>query len=445
MRYLPHTQEEIKEMLSLCSAKDIKDLFATIPENCKRDKELSLPGPLSELELFSHIEELVKDTKTTKQVKSFIGAGNYEHYIPSIIPFLLQRSEFFTAYTPYQPEISQGTLQAIFEYQTLICNLLSMEVSNASMYDGATALAEAIFMAIRIKRNKNVVAISKTIHPNYRDVLKTYFETRDLEVIELGFNKDGKTDLSKLDNVENLCAIAVQSPNFFGCIEDLKLISKRAKELDALFICSFTEPLCYGLFRPPGEFGADICCGEGQSLGLSQAFGGPSLGIFTSKMKYVRNLPGRLVGMTKDRDGKRGFVLTLSTREQHIRREKATSNICSNQGLCALTAAMYLAVMGEAGIKEVASQCYHKTEYLKKGLSGAGFSPVFNSTTFNEFVVDFKGKGDEIFNKLKQKDIILGLSIKKFYPELNDPYLITVTETKKKQDLDTLIREVSSC
>lgn len=445
MRYLPHTKKEIEEMLSFLGANSFEDLFKTIPDSCKRDKELSLPGPFSELELITHIEELTKDTRTTKNVKSYLGAGNYEHYIPSIIPFLLQRSEFFTAYTPYQPEISQGTLQGIFEYQTLICKLLSMEVSNASMYDGATALAEAILMALRIKRNKNRVAISKAIHPHYREVLTTYFETRQIEVIELNYTEKGITDLTPLDNEKDICAIAVQSPNFFGCIEDLQLVSKKSKELDAIFITTFTEPLAYGLINPPGKYDCDICCGEGQSLGISQSFGGPSLGIFTSKMKYVRNLPGRLVGLTKDKEGKRGFVLTLSTREQHIRREKATSNICSNQGLCALNAAMYFAVMGEAGIKEVAYQCYQKSEYLKDGLNKLGYNTIFLSPTFNEFVVDFKGKGDDIFEKLKEKGIIMGLCLKKYYPELKDAYLISVTETKTKEDLDTYLMEVSSC
>ncbi len=445
MRYLPHTQEEIKEMLSTCSAEELEDLFKTIPQNCRRDKKLDLPQPLSEIELISHIDEMTKDTSSSKKVKSFLGAGNYEHYIPSIIPFLIQRSEFFTAYTPYQPEISQGTLQAIFEYQTMVCKLLSMEVSNASMYDGATALAEAVFMAMRIKKNKNKVAISKLIHPHYREVLNTYFETRDIQVVELSYTKDGRTDLTALEGIEDLCATVIQSPNFFGCIEDMKNISKITKEKDALFICSFTEPIAYGLFRPPGEFDVDICCGEGQSLGIPQSFGGPSLGIFTSKMKYVRNLPGRLVGMTKDKEGKRGFVLTLSTREQHIRREKATSNICSNQGLCALTAGIYMALMGEKGLREVASLCYNKTEYLKDKLREKGINILFDAPTFNEFVADFKGKGEEIYNKLKEKNIILGLPLKNYYPELGDSYLISVTETKGREDLDIFIREVSSC
>ncbi len=445
MRYLPHTQDEINEMLSVCGATGLMDLFKTIPQSCRRDRELNIPGPLSELELLSHIQGLVKDTQYSGKINSFLGAGNYEHYIPSIIPFLLQRSEFFTAYTPYQAEISQGTLQSIFEYQTLVCKLLSMDVSNASMYDGATALVEAIFMADRVQKNKKVVAISKAIHPNYREVISTYLETRDIELIELPYTKQGTTDISPLDGVSRLCAIAVQSPNFFGCVEDLEKISKKSKELGSLFICSFTEPLAFGLIKPPGEFGADICCGEGQSLGIPQYFGGPSLGIFTSKTKYIRSMPGRLVGMTKDREGKRGFVLTLSTREQHIRREKATSNICSNQGLCALTAAMYLATMGDAGIREVAKICYHKKEYLLKKLGQSGFNPLFSAPTFNEFVVDFKGKGSVIYEKLKEKGIVMGLSLEKYYPELKDAYLITVTETKTKQDLDTLTTEVLSC
>ncbi len=446
MRYLPHTPDEIKEMLKTVGAGSLEELFDPVGQECRRDRDLDLPGPLSEFELLRHIEDMVKDTCPSSSLNSFLGAGNYQHYIPAIIPHLVLRSEFYTAYTPYQPEISQGTLQGIFEYQTLVCKLLGMEVSNASMYDGATALAEALFMALRVKRKKKTVAVSLAVHPHYRQVVDTYFETRDARVVYLPYDRDtGRTDLSSLEDKEDLAAIAIQSPNFFGCIEDMQECSRICKEKDALFVASFTEPLAFGLLKPPGDFGADICCGEGQSLGISQSFGGPSLGIFTSKLKYVRSMPGRLVGMTKDREGKRGFVLTLSTREQHIRREKATSNICSNQGLCALIASMYLATMGEKGIAEVAKLCFNNAVYLKNALEKAGYSPIFSSSFFNEFVVDFKGRGKDVYDRLKEKGIILGLPMERYYPELGDSYLVCVTETKTKEDMDVLIKEVLSC
>ncbi len=446
MRYLPHTPEEIEEMLETIGVGKLEDLFAPVGEECRRDRDLDLPGPMSELELTRHIEGLVRGSRTSHSLNSFLGAGNYQHYVPSIIPHLVLRSEFYTAYTPYQPEISQGTLQGIFEYQTMVCKLLGMEVSNASMYDGATSLVEALFMALRIKKKANTVAVSQAVHPHYREVIDTYFETRDANVLYLPYDREsGRTDLSSLAEVEGLAAVALQSPNFFGCIEDLDAASRVCKEMDALFVVSFTEPLAFGLFRPPGEFGADICCGEGQSLGIPQGFGGPSLGIFTTRMKYVRSMPGRLVGMTRDREGKRGFVLTLSTREQHIRREKATSNICSNQGLCALISAMYMATLGGQGLREVAGLCHNGASYVKTHLERMGYEAIFSSPFFNEFVVNFRGKGKEIYARLKERDIILGLSLERYYPELEDCYLMCVTETKTRAEMDSLIKEVSSC
>ncbi len=446
MRYLPHTQDEIKEMLEVVGVDSLEELFGPVGEECRRDRELDLPGPLSEMELLRHIEEMVKDTRPSSSVNSFLGAGSYHHYIPSIIPHLVLRSEFYTAYTPYQPEISQGTLQGIFEYQTLVCKLLGMEVSNASMYDGATALVEALFMSLRIKKKKTVIAVSMAVHPHYRQVLDTYFETRDARIVYLPYDREtGRTNLGVLEGEEDLAALAIQSPNFFGCVEDMDACASLCRKKDALFVVSFTEPLAFGILRPPGDFGADICCGEGQSLGIPQALGGPSLGILTSRLRYVRSMPGRLVGMTRDRDGKRGFVLTLSTREQHIRREKATSNICSNQGLCALIASMYMATMGEKGIQEVSRLCFNGAAYLRKGLEDVGYRPVFSSPSFNEFVVDFRGRGKEIYHRLKEKGIILGLSLEGYYPELADCYLLCVTETKTRKDIDVLIKEVSLC
>jgi glycine dehydrogenase subunit 1 len=339
--------------------------------------------------------------------------------------------------------MSQGTLQAIYEYQTLAARLLGMEVANASLYDGASALAEALFMAIRITGRKKV-AISRLIHPFYRRVVRTYFEPTDYEVAEIPFLENGRTDLSKLDNMNDFAGVAVQSPNFFGCIENLEVGAEKVHEKNALFITCFTEPLAYGLLKSPGTRGADIACGEGQSLGIPRSFGGPGLGMFASKMKYVRSMPGRLVGETVDADGERGFVLTLATREQHIRREKATSNICTNNSLCAVAAAMYLASLGGTGIRELALLNRDKCEYLKQELKDAGFKVSFNSPTFNEFVVELPGGFEAAHRRLLEKKIVAGLPLAPYYPELPDHYLLCVTEARTKGDMDALVKEVEA-
>ncbi len=443
MRYLPHTKEDISAMLKAVGVDGLDGLFSTVPEDCLKRGPLNLPDPLTEWELNLHMASLADSMATMPEYKIFVGAGSYEHFIPSSVLALLGRSEFVTAYTPYQPEMSQGTLQGIFEYQTLACHLLGMEVANASMYDGASALAEALLMAVRTTK-KRKVAISTLIHPHYREVVRTYLRPTGYEVVELPYLEDGKTDLSALDGMTELAGIAVQSPNFFGCIEDLDAVHERALESEAMFISSFTETLAYGLLKNPGSCGADIVCGEGQSLGLPQSFGGPSLGIFATKMKYVRRMPGRLVGKTVDRNGRRGFVLTLATREQHIRREKATSNICTNQGLCALGAAMYMASLGKKGIRELARLNYDKAEYLKDQLRKAGFRIKFDSPTFNEFVVESPGRLEPTYNKLLEEKIVAGLPLAPFYPELANHYLMCVTETKTKEDMDTLVRGIQS-
>ncbi len=444
MRYLPHTEEEIREMLRVIGAKSLDDLFKTIPDDCRRPQELNLPDPLTEWELNTHMDALSARMHVPPEVKVFLGAGSYHHYIPEAVKQLLLRSEFYTAYTPYQPEISQGTLQAIYEYQTLVTRLLGMEVANASMYDGASALAEALLMAIRITRRKRV-AVSSLIHPNYRRVIETYLEAPGYEITYLPALEDGTSDLSGLASLEEYAAVAIQSPNFYGCIEDLKASGKKIhRDPKTLFIVSFTEPLAYGLLVPPGAYGADIVCGEGQSLGIPQSFGGPGLGMFATKMKYVRSMPGRLVGQTVDKDGKRGFVLTLSTREQHIRRERATSNICSNEGLCALASAMYMACLGKSGIHELAQLNHDKAEYLKRGLREAGAEIPFSAPIFNEFVAKLPPSFKEKREKLLREKIVAGLPLEPYYPELADHYLFCATETVRKEDMDALIKEVRS-
>jgi glycine dehydrogenase subunit 1 len=443
MLYLPHTKEDIASMLQTVGVHDLDALFSTIPEDCRFAGDLDLPEALTEWELNDHMQGLAEDTAVSPEYSVFMGAGSYEHFVPAAVSYLLSRSEFVTSYTPYQPEMSQGTLQAIYEYQTLAARLLGMEIATASHYDGAAALAESLLMAIRVTKRKRV-AISRLIHPLYRVVVQTYFKPTGYEVVELDCLENGVTDLAPLDDMDDLAAVAVQSPNFFGCIEDLRVVGEKAHDKNALFIASFTEALSYGLLKNPGSQGADIVCGEGQSLGIPQSFGGPALGVLASTKKFMRSLPGRLVGQTKDLDGKRGFVLTLATREQHIRREKATSNICTNNSLCALAAAMYMASLGGTGIRDLARLNHDKAEYLKAALKRAGIATPFGSSTFNEFVVKFPKGFEKDYERLLEKKIVAGLPLVRYYPEFADHYLLCVTETKSKEDMDAFVREVES-
>ena len=444
MRYLPHTNEEIAHMLKQVGAGQIDDLFGHIPENCRRQSELDLPGPKTEWELDRHMDGLAAATATTPAYNMFMGAGSYHHYIPEANKQLLRRGELFTAYTPYQPEVSQGTLQAIFEYQTLVARLLGMEVANASMYDGASALAEALLMAIRVTKQKRI-AVSRAIHPLYRQVVATYLHPTGLEIVELDYDPDGRTDLAPLEKETGLAAVALQSPNFFGCVEDLghaeALVHTDPK---TMMVVGFSEPLAYGLYKAPGQLGADIVCGEGQSLGLPRSFGGPGVGLFACRTKQIRSMPGRLVGQTVDSDNQRGFVLTLSTREQHIRREKATSNICTNQGLCATAAAMYMAALGGTGFKKLARLNYDKAGYLKTELEKVGIAAAFEAPVFNEFVVRMAPDSNRVYQRLLDHHIIAGLPLEGFYPDLEDHYLLCVTETSTKADMDILVKELSA-
>lgn len=434
LRYIPHTKEDVKEMLKAIGVKSIEDLFGNIPKGHRLSKPLDLPGPLSEIDLIRHMEGLQSPTFT-----SFLGGGAYDHFIPAVVSHLASRSEFYTAYTPYQAEISQGTLQAIFEFQTLMCQLTGMEVSNGSMYDGASSLAEAVLMAHRITGRKKIL-LSQAIHPEYRQVMQTYLDPDQQEIVLIPYRKgDGRTDEQTLVQFldQDVSAVVIQNPNFFGVIEDLQTIGERVHQKGGLMIAGFSEAIAYGMLRPPGEFGADIVAGEGQSLGLSLSFGGPYLGIFTIKEKFIRNMPGRLVGETVDLEGKRGFVLTLATREQHIRREKATSNICTNEGLCALMATIFLSCFGKKGLSELALMNLSKAEYAKKAASQIKSCKVaFSSPTFNEFVLEIKGDPEKVLEKLKEEGILGGLSLVKFYPELNHHLLVTVTEMNKKEEID---------
>jgi len=433
-RYIPHTKEDVKKMLEAIGLKKVEDLFGVIPKESKLSKPLNLPEPLSEPDLIRHLQGL-----QVPVTSSFLGAGAYHHFIPAVVSSLVSRSEFYTAYTPYQPEISQGTLQAIFEYQTLMCQLTGMEVSNASLYDGASSLAEAVLMAHRITRRRKVL-LSGAIHPEYRKVIQTYIDPDQQEVVLIPFKKDeGRTDEKVLfDHLkEDVSAVVIQSPNFFGVIEDLHPIGKKVHDLGGLMIVGFSEAVGYGILQPPGAMGADIVAGEGQSLGIPVSYGGPYLGIFTTQEKFVRNMPGRLVGETVDLEEKRGFVLTLATREQHIRRERATSNICTNEGLCALMATIFLSCLGKEGLKELAMMNLSKAEYAKKAISRIrGCKPNFTAPTFNEFVLQIEKEPEEVLEKLKKEKILGGLPLAKFYPELHHHLLITVTEMNTKEEID---------
>jgi glycine dehydrogenase subunit 1 len=434
MRYLPHTEEDIRKMLDAIGVKKVEDLFQIIPKEVRLSKPLNLPEPLSEPDLLRHFRRL-----QVPMTSNFLGAGAYHHFVPAVVPNLVSRSEFYTAYTPYQPEISQGTLQAIFEYQTLMCQLTGMEVSNASLYDGASSLAEAVLMAYRITKKKKVL-LSQAIHPEYRRVIQTYIDPDQQEIILVPYKRDeGRTNEKILFDLlkEDVSAVVIQSPNFFGVIEDLQPIGERVHGIGGLVIVGFSEAIAYGMMQPPGAMGADIVAGEGQSLGIPVSYGGPYLGIFTTQEKFVRNMPGRLVGETIDLEGKRGFVLTLATREQHIRRERATSNICTNEGLCALMATVYLSCLGKEGLKELAMMNFSKTEYAKRAVSRIrGCKLNFIAPTFNEFVLQIEKEPENVLGKLKKEGMIGGLPLGKFYPELDHHLLVTVTEMNKKEEID---------
>jgi glycine dehydrogenase subunit 1 len=433
-RYIPHTEEDIQKMVEAIGITRVEDLFKSIPEEVRCSKPLTLPRPLSEPDLIRHIQGLQAPI-----FSSFLGGGAYDHMIPVVVSHLTSRPEFSTAYTPYQPEISQGTLQAIFEFQTLMCQLTAMEVSNASMYDGASSLAEGALMAHRITGRRKIL-LSKAVHPEYRTVMETYIDPDQQEIIEVPYlKKEGRTDMTVLSDLlnEDVSAVIVQNPNFFGVIEDLQKIGERVHQQGGLMVVGFSEAIAYGILKPPGEVGADIVSGEGQSLGIPLSFGGPYLGVFTTREKFIRHMPGRLVGETVDLEGKRGFVLTLATREQHIRRERATSNICTNEGLCALMATVFLSCMGKEGLRELAIMNLSKTEYTKKIASTIrGCRVAFSSPTFNEFVLEIDGNLEKILDQLKTEGVLGGLPLTRFYPELDHHLLVTVTEMNRKEEID---------
>ncbi|CCK80257.1 aminomethyl-transferring glycine dehydrogenase subunit GcvPA [Desulfobacula toluolica] len=443
MRYLPHTKEDIESMLKVTGNSSLDDLFDCIPDNLRTKDKIDIPESLSEWELNTHMEALASANIACKNYKCFIGAGSYDHYIPAIVPYLISRSEFMTAYTPYQPEISQGTLQGIYEFQTMVTRLLGMDIATASHYDCGTALAESALIALKKNKKTKKIAVSSLVHPSHRQIVHTYLAPAGYEMVEISYTKEGLTDITAIEAMGDLAGIAVQSPNFFGNIEDLSAFKAIADAKKGLFIVSFTEAMAYGLLKSPGSFGADLVAGEGQSLGIPKSFGGPGLGLLAGTKKQMRNLPGRFVGKTKDTNGKDGFVLTLATREQHIRREKASSNICSNNGLNAMTAGIYLATVGKIGIQEIAQQNHDKAQYMKNSLLKSGFEPGFNSPFFNEFVLKApKGFEQKRSAMIQDSCIFAGLNLETFYPELKQHYLFCATETISKDDIDQLAKEV---
>ncbi|NOT49258.1 MAG: aminomethyl-transferring glycine dehydrogenase subunit GcvPA [Acidobacteria bacterium] len=440
MRYIPNSPEERSEMLASVGLSNADDLFRSIPSDVQLGRKLEITDPLAEPEVIAAMEEMAaRNTAASKP--SFLGAGVYSHYSPTVVDHLIQRSEFFTSYTPYQPEISQGTLQYIFEFQTLICQLTGMEVANASMYDGSTAMAEAYLMAQRVTRRDKII-VADSVHPEYREVARTYTQHGDLEIVTSAFDpKSGRVaDLSALD--DKTAALVVQSPNFFGCIENLERLAEAAHKVGALLIVVVTEAISLGMLKSPGECGADIVVGEGQSFGIPMSFGGPHLGLFATQEKYVRQMPGRLCGIAYDKNGNRGFVLTLSTREQHIRREKATSNICTNQGLIALAATIYMEAMGKQGLREVAEQNARKAAFAARKIAAVeGYEIAFSAPTFNEFVVRGPKPAGEVLEKLRTENgIIGGLALSKYYDERPNEFLVCVTETAKSENIENFVR-----
>ncbi len=441
MRFFPHTEDDVREMLAAIGVDSIDRLFDSIPVSC-RMPEPDLPAPLDEWQLTAYLEEIASNAGGDWRV--FVGAGSQNHHIPAIVPYLAGRSEFLTAYTPYQPEMSQGTLQAIFEFQTLISRLTGLAVTNASMYDGATAFAEACLMALRISK-KRTVAVSSLAHPHWRQVLSTYLAPIEgVEIVVLPMTREGKTDLALLSELDKPAVLLMQSPNFLGVIEDLAAAAQAIHNQGGLLASGFSEPFALGLICSPGSLGVDIAVGEGQSLGLPQAFGGPGLGLMSTKAEYLRQMPGRLVGETKDNRGQRGFVLTLSTREQHIRRGKAVSNICSNAGHAALTAAIFMACCGGSGFRKIAQANRDLAEYLKAGLCSAGFRPLSDAPTFNEFVMVAPDGFERRHKELRERKIFAGLPLAGYYPELAGAWLFGVTESKTHADIDAFVREVKA-
>ncbi|WP_066637863.1 aminomethyl-transferring glycine dehydrogenase subunit GcvPA [Desulfolucanica intricata] len=439
MSYIPGSDEDRRQMMDVIGVKSLDELFTDVPSGVKLNRSLDLPKPMAEAELARHLTELSEKNGTTSRYVSFLGAGAYNHYIPSIVNHIIGRSEFYTAYTPYQAEISQGTLRAIYEFQTMICSLTGMDVANASMYDGATAVAEAALMACSSTRRKKIL-VSRAVHPEYRAVLDTYLEANGLQLTEVA-EDNGSTSLEDLeDKLDNqTAALIIQYPNFLGVVEGGNYLADLIHRQGALLVVA-AELVSLGILKAPGEWGADIVVGEGQSLGNPLSFGGPYVGFFATREKLVRRMPGRVVGATVDNRGRRAYVLTLQAREQHIRRDKATSNICSNEALCALATTIHLAALGKKGLKEMAEICLHKAHYAYKCLLDSGVAKTsYSAPFFMEFAVRTQKDPAVINRYLLQHGFIGGLDLGRFYPERQGEMLFCVTEQHTKEQIDKLV------
>jgi len=443
--YILNTPEDRQEMLTAIGAGSVEELFAPIPADLRLQGPLQIPPAMSEMELTRHMGELTGRNVSANDAVCFLGGGSYDHFIPAVVDAVAGRSEFYTAYTPYQAEASQGSLQAFFEYQTLICQLTGMDVANASLYDGGSALAEAVIMALNINNRQGQVLVAESVHPEYRQVLATYLANLPVELVTLpapeGFlNPD---DLKRAVNDQTICVV-VQHPNFFGHLEEVDALAQLVHQNKALFIVSF-DPISLGLLKRPGDYGADIAVAEGHTLGTPMSYGGPYLGIMSCRKEFMRQIPGRLVGQTVDRNGKRCWVLTLQAREQHIRREKAASNICTNQGLFALRAAVYLAALGPQGLRETAELCLRKAHYAASRLAQVpGVSLAFSRPYFKEFCIRIKGNVPELLRHLRATGYLAGLPLGRWYPQWQDGLVVAVTEKRTRQEIDGLVDQLAA-
>jgi glycine dehydrogenase subunit 1 len=437
--YIPHTARDLARMLETIGAEQLDDLFRQVPERLRAEAAIHLPAPLPEPEVRARIEQLAAQNRTTGTL-CFTGGGFYPHWIPEAVDKLMLRSEFATAYTPYQPEVSQGTLQATFEFQSLIAMLFGLEIANGSMYDGASAAAEAVLMARRILSGRRRVWVSRAVHPHYRRVIATYTAGLDLEYHEVPFLADGRTDLKCLDpgSMGEVACVVMGYPNVFGVLEDLNSAAEIAHASGALLVTATAEPISLGLCQPPGRLGADVAVGEGQSLGLPLSYGGPGVGLFAVRERFVRHMPGRVVGATVDSQGRRGYVLTLAAREQHIRRERATSNICTNQALCAIGVAVYLSLLGKHGLRELAALNYRRAHRAAARLVAAGARLRFCAPFFNEFVIEIPAARAR-WERLAREGIMAGFPLAEWYPELHDCLLVAVTEVHRTADVEKLV------
>jgi glycine dehydrogenase subunit 1 len=446
MPYTINTPRDQQEMLEAIGVESLDELFSMVPEEIRLGGDLNIPPAMSEMEMTRHMAVLAEKNQSTADNVCFLGAGSYDHFVPAVVDFVASRSEFYTSYTPYQPEVSQGNLQATFEYQTLITQLTGMDVSNASLYDGGSAATEAVLMSMAATRRYGRVVTVDTVHPEYRQILQTYLANVDTELVTVAA-PDGRINVQRLAEQltgETACVL-IQHPNFFGSLEDVEQIAQAAHDVGALLIVA-VDPMSLGLLKRPGDLGADIVVAEGQSLGTPMLYGGPYLGILACREKFVRRMPGRICGQTVDRRGNRCFVLTLQTREQHIRREKATSNICTNQGLFALRASVYLALMGPQGMRDLGNLCLQKAHHAAERLCQSDrFELAFEAPTFKEFVVrDLDNDVEDLLAHAASQGVFAGVPLGKWYPDLADCFLVAVTEKRTLEDIDRLVSSLTA-